>query len=740
MLFTHQQKIINEDPKRTGLWLGTGCLHPDTPIYDPIDKTTLSVKDRTTPFFVWSLSEENELVVARAEAAQAFSPEVFLSFCFSNGASISVTPKHRFWNGQVWITAEELAANFAQKQKSVFAYLPLMLRPKSSFVQLPSTSVLSPQGSLSGVLRLKKKLVDSLTYYQKYFHLCGQLLLQEVSSVLNVFPLPSGVSEHDLHDFGMDGQVYKSANIYYALSQLHSSKQDFFYPASNKISREFLFVPFLNDTKQFLYLILIYALSRTYSFLSYINQLLLLFVQVYFSSSIKTNKTVNILQVDRDETRVTYYDFHVPIYENYLAAGVIHHNSGKTRIALALARGKTLVICPKTQKEDRNWEREVDKMREAGIKVKITHDVMSPTVLPTLKNGHAYPTVISKETFRRDYASTDALGGLYNTIIVDEAETCLGATPNTRQRNKQVIPKTSQLFEALQYAVTTYAPDRVYLCTATITRSPMTVWAAGVLLGKEWDFFNWRNVFYSRLPMPGREVWVPKKSSEVKDRLAAAVRKIGYVGRLEDYFDVPDQTFRNDFVDLTEAQIKRINDIKIEYPDPIVALGKKLQIENGVLNGDEYSPSELITNNKLDKIIRYAEEFPRLIIWCKFSNQIANYADELRKRDFNVHTLTGETKDRDVLFSTLRDSSNYVLIAQAQISAGWELPECPVMVFASRTYSVSDYIQAQGRIQRTNAIKKNLYINLLARGGVDEAVHDSLENKVDFNERVYLNI
>ena len=86
---------------------------------------------------------------------------------------------------------------------------------------------------------------------------------------------------------------------------------------------------------------------------------------------------------------------------------------GKTRIALALARGRTLVICPKTQKEDKNWERETTKM-------KLAIDL----------------TTISKETFRRDWESLPA----FDTVIVDEAETCLGVMPNTRQRKLKSIP------------------------------------------------------------------------------------------------------------------------------------------------------------------------------------------------------------------------------------------------------------------------------------------------------------
>lgn len=387
--------------------------------------------------------------------------------------------------------------------------------------------------------------------------------------------------------------------------------------------------------------------------------------------------------------------------------------SGKTRVALALARGKTLVICPKTQKEDRNWEREAEKM-------KLTIDL----------------TVISKETFRRDSEKLPR----FDTVIVDEAETCLGVTPNTRQRKRVTIPKASQLFEALEAFLERTQPERLYLCTATITRSPMVVWGAGKLLGKSWDFYKFRDFFYFRLPMPRREVWSMKNSEACKNKLAKLVRDLGYVGRLEEWFDVPDQNYKNDFVELTDAQKKRLKEIKIEYPDAIVALGKRLQIENGVLTGDEYASAERYPNEKLDRILHYAEEFPRLIIWAKYTGQIQYYYEELAKKKYNVHLLTGDTKNRDTLFKTLANSENAILIANTKISAGWEWKACPVMIFASREYSISDYIQAQGRIQRTDAIKKNLYINLVVRGAVDEAVHDCLLMKNDFSERVYLKI
>ena len=96
--------------------------------------------------------------------------------------------------------------------------------------------------------------------------------------------------------------------------------------------------------------------------------------------------------------------------------------AAKTLTALCLARGKTLVICPKTQKEDQNWEREAKKNK---LKIDLT--------------------VISKEEFKKNASKMSR----YDTVIVDEAHTCLGATPNIRYVKKQPIPKTSQIFEEL---------------------------------------------------------------------------------------------------------------------------------------------------------------------------------------------------------------------------------------------------------------------------------------------------
>lgn len=401
--------------------------------------------------------------------------------------------------------------------------------------------------------------------------------------------------------------------------------------------------------------------------------------------------------------------------------------SGKTRIALMLACGRTLVIAPKTQVLDKNWEREMEKLLEDQFGI----------VLPRVVNmTDVKLTVISKETFRRDAHKLPH----FDTVIVDEAHTCLGVTPNIKWRKKVPSPRTSQLFEELDKYLKRTEPDRFYLVTATVIRSPMSVWGAARLLGHHFDWYAFRDMFYVRLPMPGREVWAPKSDSDSKEKLARIVRKIGYTGRLEDFFDVPQQTFKTDYIELTAEQKKRIKELKLEYPEPIVRVGKIHQVENGVLAGDEFNEAESFDNAKIEKILDYAVEFPRMVIFAKYTQQIAQIADALAKAGYSYGILNGQTHDRGEAIRQANAKKDYIFICQAQISAGWELPDYPVMIFASRTYSFVDYDQALGRIQRANNIKKNLYINLVVKGGVDEAVDKCLINKSDFNERIYTGV
>lgn len=382
--------------------------------------------------------------------------------------------------------------------------------------------------------------------------------------------------------------------------------------------------------------------------------------------------------------------------------------SGKTRIAVNLAQNITLVICPKTQTLDGTWTNE-------------------------WKNSSKTPGtlfLISYEQFKK--ACKDGNIWKYpkpTTVILDEAHKAFGVRTETWQKDYVQYPKTSTVYDYVKQYIDLIKPERFYMLTATPTPTPLAIYAAGTLLGKNWDYFKFRQTFYFQKGGSGRPIWLVKKSKAQKEHLATMVNKLGYTGRLQDWFDVPTQTYKVHDVGTTKEMEMCLPELKELYPDPLVQLGKRHQLEQGIYEG------KLLKENKIEAILKYHLEFEKIVVFCKYTAQIELYEKALRKHA-DVYTLTGATKDRGEVIRSARASSNCIFIAQSSISAGYELPDFPCMVFASESFSFVDRDQAEGRILRANNLKKNLYVTLVA-GAIDDKVHATVKDKQDFAEHIF---
>lgn len=389
--------------------------------------------------------------------------------------------------------------------------------------------------------------------------------------------------------------------------------------------------------------------------------------------------------------------------------------SGKSLTALHLAKGKTLVICPKTTADDGTWT----------------------------KNGIGNVTVISKETFRRDW-DTKLRGIRFDTVIIDEAHTVCGISPVFKWVNKKPVPKTSQLFDALYGYINKHSPERLYLLTATPVRNPLAVFALMCLLGKSTmdKFESFRRTFYIPVNMNHREIYMAKKDEVSQDKLGKLVQSMGYTGRLSDFADVPEQTHRVINVPLTSKQVEKLKELPIEFPDPLVLVGKRHQVEQGVLKGNEFEGSQVFPTGKLETIEDLYEEFGKVLVFAKYKEQIQQIHDYFRARldGTVIFTLTGDTENRgQLLESADKNYNKIIVVCQSSISAGYELPSFRCTIYASQSYSYVDYAQSLGRTLRINNLQKNLYVYLLS-GEIDKAVYKALENKGDFQEATYAKI
>lgn len=396
----------------------------------------------------------------------------------------------------------------------------------------------------------------------------------------------------------------------------------------------------------------------------------------------------------------------------------------KTRTALEMALGLTLVICPKQQKLDETWERN-NKKFNCGVDL----------------------VVISKETFRRDW---DMLP-IYDTVIIDECHNNMGVTPEMRQRHGQQIPKTSQIFEATFLYLKKKPPIRLYLCSATPVSpaNPMNMWAIAMLLGTKWNFSDFRDTFYIEIRVGMRRIWVAKKDRATKDRMAGLIKRFGYTGALNDFFDVPEQTHKEVKIELTEPQKHAMRDITQNEADPLIRNARLRTIENGVLYGkkvEELSENEdlmvaetkIYPSKKIDYILERAIEFPKLLVFANYTAQIHEISRTLREEGYHVLELTGATKDRKGVLEEAERLSECIVVAQSSISSGYELPSYPCVIYASKSFRFVDYEQSLGRVLRSNALKKNLYIHLVV-DGCDSACHDAIMSGQDFQERLTIN-
>ena len=365
---------------------------------------------------------------------------------------------------------------------------------------------------------------------------------------------------------------------------------------------------------------------------------------------------------------------------------------GKSRTAIEWLQigSRGLIICPKALKT--NWHREAQKW---GAKV----------------------FIYSKEEFRKEWDDLPE----YKQLIVDECHNGF-LTPHFK----------SQMSKALRNYIKKWETPRILLLSATVyTSSAWNIYQLATLLGHKWNWHTFKNTFFTDVRMGMRVIPVQKKGIEPK--LAELTKKIASVVSLEECIDVPEQTFENEYFELTREQEKMIE--KSYDPLPIVRFTQAHEISQGILKGNEFAKDIVdIPSLKNERILSLCEENDKIIIVCRYNLQIDTLLKLLHA--YKLLVIRGDVKDRDSVIQEANRADKVVLLIQSSCSMGYELPTFRTMVFASMDFSFSHYKQMTGRIMRINNPQKNLYLHLIT-GETDQAIMDAIGNKKDFEINLY---
>jgi len=367
--------------------------------------------------------------------------------------------------------------------------------------------------------------------------------------------------------------------------------------------------------------------------------------------------------------------------------------SGKSYGAISLAVKKTkkiLIICPK------------------GLVVKWKDDIKQ---FP----GQNF-LILSKETFKRDHKTLPK----YDCVIVDEAHYFFGTK--------------SQLMKSLRWYLEHHdVPYRYFLSGTPYRSSPMDIYIMCTLLGKKLSYWSFQTKFFYQVRMGMRMVPVVKKGIE-KD-IADIVRSVGSIVRLEECIDMPEAMYREEYFPLTNEQKEAIK--LLPDTNPIVRYTKIHQICGGTLKGNEYEESQRFEGAKIHRTIELAEEIERLIIVCRYNEEIDYLKEKLVAEGHTVRVINGAVENRHEILEELCKMTRYVLIVNASCCEGWQLQNCNHMIFYSYSFELKNKIQMEGRLRRIDAPRPVLYISLAVKDSIDEAVCQSLKNKESFHVEIY---
>ena len=374
------------------------------------------------------------------------------------------------------------------------------------------------------------------------------------------------------------------------------------------------------------------------------------------------------------------------------------------------------------------YKAELRKFREFDYKLKIC--VMNVEALSTVKGlKQAGLFLIGK-----------------SMMIVDESTTIKNPQAK-RTKNILALAKESKY--------------RRILTGSPVTQSPMDLWAQMDFLDPEIlgqsSFYAFRTK-YAVMITATAAGGTHKYQKIVKFRnlknLGEKVSPHSYRILKKDCLDLPEKSFVKREVELSDEQKQAYAEMKVNATtmlkgqsatalNVLTQLIRLHQITCGHMKTDE---GEIINlkNSRLDELMQIlGETTGKVIIWANYVHDILNIEKAIKNEygPTSYCTYYGATKseDRQKCIKKFQEPDNPVrfFIGNTQTGGyGITLTEASTVIYYSNNYDLEKRIQSEDRAHRIGQKNPVLYIDLVAKGTVDEKIIQSLRNKINIAREI----
>ena len=230
-------------------------------------------------------------------------------------------------------------------------------------------------------------------------------------------------------------------------------------------------------------------------------------------------------------------------------------------------------------------------------------------------------------------------------------------------------------------------------------------------------------------------------------RLMGMLKPYMFSVRKDECLDLPPKTYETIRVGLSVAQQKSYNAMKDEFitdvgnsvitaQNILPRLSKLQQICQGFVLDENRQAIRFSDNPKIEAVedVLSRDEKP-CVIMCRFKEDAAILSEMCAKWRWSHCVINGDTnrEDRNKFVNSFEAGEIRILIGQIQTAGtGLNLVASDTMIFYCNDYSLVNRIQAESRTHRLGARGETChYIDIVARGTIDEQVAAALERKQD---------